>query len=455
MKRLFLTLFLFLIIIFSCSKKDTPSTSKGFKISGKVVDTLGLGVSNIKIFYQQDSFIVTDANGFWVKNISLDSTIIQPKDTNFIFSPSLVKIFNRDTNIIFTARPILQRDINAQHTYNWFVHMQLSNGLLESSENSNVISLYDNALAALVFIAKSDFTRAELIFNFFNSKLNNELLAGNGGFYQFRDKSGVPNGNRWLGDNAWLLIALNNYQAKTNNYQYQNLITALTNWIQQEQDIDGGLWGGFDNSGARIGKVTEGMIDAFNAVSGYTNFHQNLLSYIKLNRWNSNDRLLISWPGNKYVYALDNFSWGYCVFEDFPYSVLQKASIFLNTQTATVNNKSITGYCFDIDKDDIWLEGTGQMVIAFQKANQTNEPNYYLTEMEKIIVSSNLYSNDLGMPYSSNIGTHYGTSALWIGADTNPCISSGAWYLFGCFNFDPLAIGYIKNIPLNSKFWLN
>jgi hypothetical protein len=455
MKKSFLRLFLFLIIIYSCSKKDTAPASKEFKISGKVVDTLGLGLSNIQIFYQKDSFIVTDANGFWYKNITLGSTVIQPKDTNYIFSPSSVKVINSDTNIVFTARPVSQRDINALHVYNWFTHMQLSNGLLESTENSNIISLYDNALAALVFIAKSDYTRAELVFNFFNSRLNSELLTGTGGFFQFRDKNGVPNGNRWLGDNAWLLIALNNYQAKTNNYQYQNLITALSNWIQQQQDTDGGVWGGFDNSSVRIGKVTEGMIDAFNAVSGYTNFHQNLLNYLKLNRWNSNEKLLMSWPGNKYVYALDNHSWGYCAFEDFPYSVLQKAAIFLNTQTATVYNTSITGYCFDIDKDNVWLEGTGQMVVALQKANQINIAAYYLSEMEKVIITSNSFSSSLGMPYSSNNGTHYGTSALWVGADTKPCISSSAWYLFGCLNFDPMAISYLKTIPINNKFWLN
>lgn len=443
------------VTLFSCSKKDFHSPSYNLKISGRILDTFGLGVKNIKVFYQKDSFVVTDNLGYWFKNIANDSCTIQPKDTNFIFLPNLVKISNKDSNIIFVAHPISQRYINAENTYNWFIQMQLSNGLLESSENSNVVSLYDNALAALVFIAKSDFARAELIFNFFNSKLNNELLAGNGGFYQFRDKNGTPNGNRWLGDNAWLLIALNNYQAKTNNYQYKNIITALSNWIQQQQDTDGGVWGGFDNSGVRIGKVTEGMIDVFNAVSGYTNFHQNLLNYLKINRWNSNEKLLMSWPGNKYLYALDNHSWGYCAFEDFPYSVLQKAAIFVNTQTATVSNKSITGYCFDIDKDNVWLEGTGQMVVALQKANQINLAAYYLSEMEKVIITSNSFTNSLGMPYSSNNGTHYGTSALWVGADTKPCISSSAWYLFGCLNFDPMAKSYLKNIPINNKFWLN
>ena len=195
------------------------------------------------------------------------------------------------------------------------------------------------------------------------------------------------------------------------------------------------------------------MIDAFNAVPGYDTFHQHLLSYLNANRWNPTEKLLVSWPGNKYVYAMDNHSWGYCAFEDFPGSVLQKADMYITTQTATATGKSITGYCFDIDKDDIWLEGTGEMVVAFQKAGQNNQADFYLSEMEKLIVESAKFPGYRGIPYVSNRGTGYAIDALWAGSDTKPCISSGAWYLFGVLHFDPFAIGYSKNIPSSDKFW--
>jgi len=447
----------FLILhFFSCTKKSESSTTSalnGFFVTGQVVDVNGLGIMGIKIFYNSDSFVVTNDQGFWHTKNLFDSVYLQPKDSNFVFSPALAKATKKDNTIVFIASPLTQQSINAQKIYNWLIAMQLPNGLLESTENSNIVSLYDNALAALVFMAKNDFQRAELIFNFFNNKINSELLEGNGGFSQLRDKNGQPNGNRWIGDNAWLLIALNNYKEKTNNNQYQVLSTTIANWIIQQQDMDGGLWGGFDNTGAKIGKVTEGMIDAFNAVSGFTQFHKNLLNYLKINRWSSADNLLMAWPGNKYLYAMDNHSWGYCTFEDFPYGVLQKADIYVNTKTATINNKTITGYCFDIDKDNIWLEGTGQMVVAFNKAKQINIAQFYLSEIEKLIIPSSLHANTLGIPYSSNLGTHYGTSPLWVDADTKPCISSGAWYLFGYLKFDPMSIGYSKNIPAIDKFW--
>jgi cellulose synthase operon protein B len=96
--------------------------------------------------------------------------------------------------------------------YQWLVNEQLSNGLLESITGNNFVSLYDNSLAALAFIAKGDYLKAEAIFDFFNNHVNSELLNGTGGFAQFRVSDGYPlsGSGRWQDDNAWLLIALNN-----------------------------------------------------------------------------------------------------------------------------------------------------------------------------------------------------------------------------------------------------
>ena len=42
--------------------------------------------------------------------------------------------------------------VAAEKTNTWVSNMQQANGLLESSENSDFVSLYDNSLAALVYI---------------------------------------------------------------------------------------------------------------------------------------------------------------------------------------------------------------------------------------------------------------------------------------------------------------
>lgn len=341
--------------------------------------------------------------------------------------------------------------------YSWLSHMQQPSGLLLSSEGGRYVSTYDNALAALAFTSYGDFNKAERIFDFFDGKLESEFFQNPGGFAQMRTADGIPVENRphrWLGDNAWLLIAINNYHHLANNQKYQNLTGALSNWILSLQDTDGGLWGGYDANGKRISKIAEGNMDAFNAIPGYTVFHQRLLAHFKAVRWDRRDHLLIAWADNpKYKYALDIHSWGYCLFEDYPVAVLTKARRFLTTRKSTVTQKHISGYCFDEDRDVVWLEGTGQMAVAWIKAKKERKAQKYLQEMEKNLIRSSGFPESFALPYTANFGTSYGGEELWSGVDTNPAVSSTAWYLFGMLRFDPLELGYSKQIPEADKFW--
>lgn len=349
-------------------------------------------------------------------------------------------------------------EVKVDSVYSWLSNMQQDNGLLLSSEGGRYVSLYDNALAAMAFASYGDLDKAEKIFDFFNRRIESELLQYPGGFGQMRTADGIPVDNsprRWIGDNAWLLVALNNYHHLAQNTKYQRLETALSNWIISLQDADGGLWGGYDANGSRISKIAEGNIDAFNAVSGYTSFHQKLLTYIKNIRWDQTDKLLIAWAENpKYKYALDLHSWSYCIFEDFPTDVLSKATWFRTTQTSTITKKPISGYCFDEDRDVVWLEGTGQMAVAFIKAKRESEAQMYLQEMKKNLIKSSSFSGSYALPYTVNSGTSYGSDALWTGVDTSPAVSSTVWYLFGMLRFDPLKLGYAKKIPAEDKFWI-
>ncbi len=446
-----------LLLLFSCNRTVNEPVLP-FNVSGSVLDNDGLGVEAVKMHFGADDFTLTDSIGHWVISGLVGGHTITPKKENYTFDPPQIIIDSTESNILFiatdtTIAPPLEYEVRV---YNWFKNLQLPNGLLESSENSNIISLYDNALAALVFISYGDFERAEKIFDFFKARIDTELLPENGGFSQFRNRNGNPNNHRWMGDNAWLLIALNNYVSVTGSTEYHRLSEEIENWLRSLQDSDGGLWGGFNSDNTQIHKITEGNIDAFNAVLNYDTFHVKLLNYLKNERWDTVEQLLISWPGTQqYLFALDLHPWGYCIFEDFPVAVLAKASRYITTKTSTVLNKQITGYCFDIDKDVVWLEGTGEMIVAFQHAGQNTEAEYYTAELEKMILESAMFSNSAGLPYTTNFGTHYGDSELWKGADINPAISSGAWYLFAKNKFNPFSTGRTKNIPEADKFWKN
>ncbi|WEV37419.1 SLAP domain-containing protein [Lactobacillus sp. ESL0677] len=345
--------------------------------------------------------------------------------------------------------------------YDWLSRMQLKNGLIESAEDSNQVSLYDNALSAIVFTANGDYDRAEKIFNFFNNHLATEFDGQYKGFAQFRDRNGVPvdnKPNRWLGDNAWLLIALNNYQAKTGSNKYEKLSNALATWIRSLQDNDGGLWGGTDQDNHRIDKNTEGILDAFIAVKGYDSFHQNILKYLKNNRYNPETGLLKTTNDNgKYMYALDMISWGYGMLQDYPKAALLKADMMYTSQTATANKNKVSGYSFDVDRDTIWIEGTGEMAVAFNIAGMQQKADNLINEMDKMFISSNKFKGTAGLPYASNSGTGYGNGKLWNGVDTHIAISSSAWYVLAKMRYDPYNYigGREKNIPITDRFYVN
>jgi hypothetical protein len=357
------------------------------------------------------------------------------------------------TPSIDTPEPII--DVSVLQSINWINSMQAANGLFESSEYSNFVSLYDNALVILMYTANNDFEKAEKTLDYFNSRVASELNTGTGGFYQFRNTEGGNAHRTWLGDNAWLLIAINNYHHYAKNQKYKVMAAALTEWIISLQDTDGGLWGGYNEDGTQIHKITEGIITAYNAIEGYGAFHKNVLEYLKESRWDNTKNILIAWPENPtYNYALDLHTLGYGILETYDAAVLIQAERYLNTQMATIALKSVTGYCFDDDKDVVWLEGSAQMAVAFSSAKNFTKRDALITEIEKTFINSNLETNAKGIPYTTNHGSTYGAAILWDHADLTPALSSTVWYLFAKQNFNPFAIQKTKNVPQEERFWL-
>lgn len=438
------------LLVISCQKED----AKLYSVSGRVVNHLNVGLEGVRVQYSNSEYVLTDEQGYWSVVDLVHQNVITPSFSNYTFSPSSIQAQTTIEGAVFTG--VVTSTENQDKIYNWFKKQQLPNGLLESAENGNVVSLYDNALAAMVFMLREDFEKAEEIFDFFNANSGTELTSGVGGFSQLRDRTGVPNNHRWMGDNAWLLIALNNYKARTGKATYDNLASKIADWLVALQDDDGGLFAGYGADNMRLNyKVTEGNIDVFNALNGYTHVHRDVLGFLEKERWDDLDKNLVAWPTNPpYLYALDLHSWSYSIFKEYPVSALTSAQRFLTSQM-TAAGAQITGYCFDEDKDAVWLEGTGQMALAFGIAGMQSEKEFYLKEMENNLIQSVVHSNSAGFPYASNPGTHYGNGMLWQGADTEIAISGGAWYLFATYGFNPFAVGRNKNVPFEDMFWLN
>lgn len=335
----------------------------------------------------------------------------------------------------------------------WVFQMQASSGLLASTENSDFTSLYDNALAALLFIEQNQKGKVEEIFDYYTAQMNSELQQ-NGGFYQFRKSDGSEAERIWMGDNAWLLIAINHYAVAFGSTKYDSLALKLEEWLRSLQQPDGSLIGGINADGTEIPKVTEGMLMAFNAVKGYDDFHKNLLSFLENDRWSYDHNLLMAWPENPdYAFALDVVALSKGILNDMSDDVLFQANRFLNEQTLTMNGEQITGYCFDDDKDVIWLEGTAQMATAFNSIERYDLADKLLLDLEKSLIKSTMSAETEGIPYTSNFGSSYGTSLLWDHTDISPTLSSTIWYTFAKNKFNPLHLGRKNAIPEEDKFW--
>ena len=370
-------------------------------------------------------------------------------------------LYNEDIEVILdeTIDEVSKNDLDTKPEdldahLNWIYEMQGTSGLLESAENTDFVSLYDNALAAILFIQQGNPERAEKIFDFYNSKKETELIT-NGGFYQSRNSSGEKGERIWMGDNAWLLIALNHYEATYRSNKYESLSNALDNWLRSMQNEDGSIKGGVNSDGSIIPKVTEGILMAFNAVKGYDDFHKGILNFLHKNRWDNTLGVLTSWPENpQYKYAMDLHPLGNGVFQDMPDDVLFQANRYLNSQNVTVTGEEITGYCFDDDKDVIWLEGTAQMAVAFASIGRFDKSETLIETLEKTLLNSTTVENAQGIPYASNHGTSYGNSMLWDHADIAPALSSTIWYSFAKLGFNPLHLGRKYDIPDGDMFWI-
>jgi hypothetical protein len=309
-------------------------------------------------------------------------------------------------------------------------------------------------LAAIYFLHLGERQRAERILDFFQGQIQTELLAQPGGFYQFRNVEGKEGSSKWLGDNAWLLLALNHYEEAYGAAKYGEMQALLETWIRSLQDLDGGLLGGTRENGTNFPKVTEGMITAFKAVRGYDRFHQRLLEYLHTNRWDSNEKLLLSWPENQdYRLALDVHTLGSAIFPELANDLLKEAHRFKTVQALTLTGEPIEGYCFDEDKDVVWLEGTAQMAVALKSAQRHAEADAILAQLDKAFIKSGSYPGAQGLPYAANPGTGYENEPLWAHVDLAPALSATLWYRFAKEGFNPFGEADTKKIPSEDQFW--
>lgn len=187
---------------------------------------------------------------------------------------------------------VVKRFTNPAELYGWLVAKQGPYGILGNQENEDFCGVYTNALAAICYIHEGDLARARSIFSFFQSRL---AIATEppGGFPQFWDASTGEahlDTDRWIGDNAWLLIALNHYVYFTRDHAYDDLRETIGDWLVGLQDAGGGILAGYNSSGLMNWKSTEGNLDCYAALIDYPVERARLRSFLVNEMWIPGDR---------------------------------------------------------------------------------------------------------------------------------------------------------------------
>ncbi|MCK9554814.1 hypothetical protein M0R36_03225 [bacterium] len=363
---------------------------------------------------------------------------------------------------LFAARPVYSAetrfaDDKEKSVYEWFCSAQNENGLFQGAEGVDICSTYQLSTAAMVFTLYGDYERAGKIFDYFLNKKAEEF-SGPGitqrGFLQMRRPSSGEadwNSYRWVGDNSWLLMALNFYKSETGERQYDDMMKAIADWLGDMQDKEGneiyetgdfGLWYGFTGDGRTMlrAKSSEGNLDAYAALAPFedkASVRNEIKEFL--------DSMYI--PGEKRIRIGTTVSetdselqaWAYLVFLDadkYPLEFFEKN--YKLSVTADASGKEMAGFAYmpqDYTEGRLELSCTIEIVSAFQAMGDKKREKYYLAETEKAIMESRYYPGTRGLPGVAN-------QSRWPDDPTDMTginVHSSAWYLFVRKGFNPFS----------------
>ncbi len=338
--------------------------------------------------------------------------------------------------------------------------------LVKSYETNSIIGawVYDQALAIIAFTAAGDHGSARSVLNALR------LAQTKDGSWDFayayntgaRLDTRIP-----VGSNAWVVIAIAQYELMTGDESYRDLALANLAWLLQFRDADpnadtyGAFVMGPDHESTTWDESTvystEHNVDVYAALrllfalTGQQRFSDHadeIYSYLVTQIWNpspdSNDPVgslpAIFWVGFvDYTKYLDPQSWTVAAIgatgpsgEDFT-AALDWAYQELRVSEASVNGISgIQGFdvnaSFDLPVDKVWSEGSEGMVTA-----------YFSTGGPEDSTRAVFFHNQTKRYQSANGGVPYATdnSDGWVSFNS---VAGTAWFVFNELRINPFQV---------------
>lgn len=303
----------------------------------------------------------------------------------FKAAKTAVPIFLLTTLTIAVSQPVsaARRARGLEGAYQFLSNQVKGIGLVDSYKDVfNTSYTYDNALAAIAFVAQDDYDRAKTLLNAYQNKIGLPNYGGYNDVYDYQ--TGVGTGYISAGPNAWLLNAVNFYYYNTNDPQFLTLAQKLADFLVGLQDTDGGVFG----DRYVTWKSTEQNLIGYASLYNFGILTQQDLYVQKANL--IKDFLVREcWNGERFLRGKNDPTE---VTDVQAAGVLALGTVYASsiywaeyhTKCAKpLGGQTVTGFDFNNDLDTVWLEGTLQETLAFKKNFDDYRAGIYYNNVNK------------------------------------------------------------------------
>ena len=334
------------------------------------------------------------------------------------------------------ARPVVAVDpaLVSDKAHAWLKSQLRFTGLVDSQQDfRDVCYTYDQAVAAIALLARHDTPNARKILDAMK-----QLQAPDGAWYTaYSCKSlQIQETQQHVGPVMWIAMAAAYYEQQTGDTtSYRDMARQASAWALQFQQPDGGINGGVGYDGRpTTWASTEHNLDAYAALTwfGYPDAAAKVKAFLDNVVWDATNQRWYA-GRNDSRDPLDVNTWGVSALgatgsRDYrralDYSLVHHRTT--QSSNAALSTTSVDGFDFDSNRDDVWLEGTGEMALALKVAGRTAEANAFIAEIIKT------QDADGGVPYALK-----GTDNGFFSMPSANAVSSTGWLIFAIHGVNP------------------
>jgi hypothetical protein len=314
--------------------------------------------------------------------------------------------------------PVRATSPAARLAHEWLRGRIRPNGLAASFEaagEDDYCVTYDQAVAIDALLLMGDVESARRILD---GMKNLQLPDGSWWTMYHCSDASIFEWNRTVGQTVWMALAVAKYEQLTGDLAtYHDMGKRAIDWAYTFQGPDGGVNGGITAGTLAPWAGTEFNEDVY-AASIYFGDHAEQADRVRHFIDGS------CWIGDHFGAGrgdkrdpLDVNAWAVqSLGASGPHPYATTLDYNIAHHRLTIDG--IDAFGFNSHKDDIWLEGTGEMILSFKLVGRRDEAEHFLSEVAKSQRPNG------GVPYSLR-----GTFNDYWTMTAAPCISSTGWLI--------------------------